>query len=360
MSVQGGVAFVATNAGCLAAVDAFAGDLRWIRRYERHDTAHRPFKKKVVKRPQRGFRGRGAQFTAAVLASFAPSDLVMHGGMIILAPCDGDVLFAVDAATGEPVWMLDGQTRYAPYGRLREIVGHNNKHLFALSATHLVCIDLDGGLLRWQQELPSWPGGKYSGRGRGVIVDNTVIVPNSRELLLFDATNSSPMRRLQLPPFGDSREPMSGSCHVVVQGPWLAVGYQGGVEVFSTKEVLREVAADTADPLRKATYLTMSGDRPDAEKVLVEMIQTCADDSLRQHACRQLLGLVNARASELARAGDLTSALAAMQRLRALMVDRTLRLNWHLARIEICKDAGDMRAHESEQQSLYDYMEGRG
>ena len=32
----------------------------------------------------------------------------------------------------------------------------------------------------------------------------------------------------------------------------------------------------------------------------------------------------------------------------------------HLARIEICKDAGDMRAHELEQQSLYDYMEGRG
>jgi hypothetical protein len=49
-----------------------------------------------------------------------------------------------------------------------------------------------------------------------------------------------------------------------------------------------------------------------------------------------------------------------MQGMRELLFDRTVRLNWHLARIEICKEAGDMRAHETEQQRLYDYMEGRG
>lgn len=361
VAVQGGIAFVATNAGCLAAVDAFAGDLRWIRRYERHDSAHKLFKKKkVTNTGRRNFRGYPTQFKPAVLESFIPSDLVMHGGLIIFAPCDGEVLLAVEAATGEPAWMLDGHTRYAPYGHLREIVGHNQKHLFALSESHLVCIELDGGLLRWQQKLPTWAGPKYSGRGRGAIAGNTIIVPNSRELLLFDADNAAPMRRLSLPAFDESREPLAGSCHVVVQGPWLAVGYQGGVEVFSTTEALGALANNTVDPLRKATYLTMSGAGRDAERVLIEMIQACKDETLRHRAASQLLALVNTRASELARGGDLAAGLEVMQGLRQLLLGRTVRLNWHLARIEICKEAGDMRAHEKEQQSLYDYMEGRG
>jgi len=360
VTVHGGVAFVATNAGCLAAVDAFGGDLRWIRRYERHDAAHKLFKKKKVVNRGRGFRSYRTQFTSAVLESFMPTDLITHGGLIIVAPCDGDVLLAVEAATGDPAWMLDGHTRYAPYGRLREIVGRNDKHLFALSDTHLICIELAGGLLRWQQKLPSWSGPKYSGRGRGVIVNNTVIVPNSRELLLFDADNKQPMRRLRLPAFDESREPLSGSCHVVAHGPWLAVGYPGGVEVFSTKHALGSLANNTHDPLRKANYLTMSGSQRDAEQVLVKMIQACEDVPLRQKAGSRLLALVGTRARELAKAGDLPAALAALQEMRELLVDRTVRLNWHLARIEICKEAGDMRAHETEQQSLYDYMEGRG
>jgi hypothetical protein len=37
-----------------------------------------------------------------------------------------------------------------------------------------------------------------------------------------------------------------------------------------------------------------------------------------------------------------------------------VRLYWHLARVELCKQAGVMRRHEQEQQRLYDYMEGRG
>ena len=52
--------------------------------------------------------------------------------------------------------------------------------------------------------------------------------------------------------------------------------------------------------------------------------------------------------------------MAAMQEVREWLVKRKNRLNWHLARIELCKMAGDIRAHEQEQQSLYSYMEGRG
>jgi len=224
----------------------------------------------------------------------------------------------------------------------------------------LVCIELDGGLVRWMQRLPSWSGPKYSGRGRGLVLGNEVIVPNMRELLVFDANHKQPMRRLQLPDFDQSREPLSGSCHLIASGPWLAVGFEGGVEVFSTTAALGLLANNTEDPLREASYLTKSGDPAAAEKVLAAMLGTCKDDRLRHRAASQLLALVSYRATELAGAGQLPAALAAMDEVRELLSDRNVRLNWHLARIEICKDAGDMRAHESEQQSLYDYMEGRG
>lgn len=357
--VQGGIAFVATNAGCLAAVDALVGDLRWIRRYERYDAVHSQLRKKKKPSRQSFMNGRN-QFKSAALKDFLPNDLVLHDSLVIVAPCDGKVLLAIDTLTGDLAWMLDGGSRYAPYGRLRQIIGRNDKHLFALSSSHLVCIDLDGGLLLWQRQLPSWSGPKFSGRGRGAIVGDTVVVPNSRELLVFDAANKAPMRRLPLPTFGDSREPLSGSCHVMAQGPYLVIGYRGGVEVFSSQQAMRALAAETRDSLRKAAYLTASGARPEAEKILLELLKTSRDEGLRFRASTQLLELVSTRAGELASGGDLRAAMAAMQEVREWLVKRKNRLNWHLARIELCKMAGDIRAHEQEQQSLYSYMEGRG
>ena len=57
--------------------------------------------------------------------------------------------------------------------------------------------------------------------------------------------------------------------------------------------------------------------------------------------------------------GGLEAALSVLDEVREPMADRELRLNWHLARVELCKASGDLRAHEREQQQLYAYMEGR-
>ena len=358
VAVSGGVAFVVTNAGCLAAVDAFSGDLRWIRRYERLDPIHGQGRRKG--RPSGGDRwGHRQPFTQAALESFEPADLVLHGGSVVVAPCDGDVLMSIDASTGEPVWMLEADTHHAPYGRLTQVVGAGGGKLFATSRTHLVCIELAGGLVRWMQQLPTWAGEK-SGRGRGAVVGATVIVPNMRELLVFDADNRAPMRRLRLPPFDEGREPLQGACNVTVQGAWLAVGFAGGVEVFSTKAALRSLAEAVKDPLRRASYLATSGDYEAAESVLTETLKGSVDAALRAQVGRRLLSLVRARAFVDAAAGDLQTSLAMMDKVRELFTQRELRLHWHLARVELCKAYGDLRAHEAEQQRLYDYMEGRG
>jgi len=358
VAVRGGAAYVATNAGCLAAVDAFAGDLKWIRRYERVDPVHKSRRGRPSSSREAGqnFGRIRKQFTQVALESFEPSDLVLHDGCVVVAPCDGDVLMSLDCATGEPVWMLDANTHHAPYGRLTQVIGAADGRLFVASRSHLVCVELDGGLVRWMQELPTWPGSKYSGRGRGAVADGQVIVPNMRELLVYDADNRAPMRRLPLPSFDQGREPLQGPCNVVIDGPWLATGYQGGVEVYSTSPALAALASRAADPLRRASYLAKSGAAAAAEQVLADAVEARSD----ARAGRQLLAMVRARAIRMAADGDLGGALTALDRVRELLAERELRLRWHLARVEICKAVGDLRAHEAEQQRLYDYMEGRG
>lgn len=357
--VSGGTAFVVTNAGCLAAVDAFAGDLRWIRRYERED----PLRPRV--RPRGANRGRqtryGIQFVQGEITGFLPNDLIVKNGLVIIAACDSGMLLALDEATGKSVWMVDGTSRYAPYGKLRTIVGATPTDLFATSDKALVCIGLRGGLIKWSREIPTISGPKNVGRGRGTIVFDTVLLPGDREVYAFDAKGVQPMRRIRLPAFGVSQEPLKPPFNIVASGPWLGIGFQGGVEVFSSKAALRKLATETTDPWQAAGLRVSAGDVDDAEKILFDWLTTSQPTAKqRRKGCRKLLSLVRQRALQLAEDNKLSAAMSAFDRIGSLCSERTIRMGWHLARVEVCEAGGDMRAHENEQQGLYDFMEGKG
>lgn len=355
--VQGGIAYVATNAGCIAAVDAFTGDLRWIRRYERSDP------RRKSQRPRRGNRnddfGMRAQFGFDELPTFLPNDLIAADGLVVVAPCDGGVLLCVDGATGHVQWMVDGATRYAPYGTLRSLLGRSDEDLFALSDTHLVAIGFTGGLVKWAKELPAWNGAKNSGRGRGAVWGNLIVIPGEREVLVY-GTDGKLMRRAALPPFDPSRDPLKGSANVVVEEAWLALGYQGGVEVFSSRPALRQLAATATDVRTKADLLMRAGDIGAARTVLTAAIAASTDAATRQGLGSDLLALVRDRAAVLVRGGDLPGALALLDSVLDSMREANVRLHWHLARVELCKEGGDLLGHEREQNRLYDYMEGKG
>jgi len=358
--VAGGIAYVATNAGCVAAVDAFAGELRWIRRYEREDPLRpRPRVKTKGRGDGMGFN-RAISFSHQDLTSFWPSDMLVQDGQVIIAPCDSTLLLCIDGATGQLAWYLDSSSRHLTFGQLRTLVGANGEDLFVLGDRHLVCIGRRGGLLRWSIELPQWSGPKNIGRGRGTLFGDQVLIPGERELLVADTTGKQPLRRLPFPPFDTARDPLAGSFTITAEGPWLALGYAGGVEVYSSKAALRQLAAATPQPLRRAEILMMIDDQTAAETTLL----TCVRDpsvspELRKTATARLLGLVRQRALNQAK-DNLDVALSTLDPLLALASEPQLRRNWHLARIEACKQAGNMLAHEREQQRLYDFMEGRG
>lgn len=357
--VQGGLALVATNAGCLAAVDAFAGDLRWVRRYERVDP-----QRKSARKPRRQNDEMAhfmPQFPQAELSSFLPNDLIVHEGIAVVAPCDGDLLIATDVSTGQLLWYVDATTHYGPYGRLLTMIGTDGEDVFLASDTHVVAIGLSGGLVKWALDLPQWNGSKQAGRGRGCIVGEHVVLPGQGNLLVCHTSGKRGVRSLKLPAFDSSREPLAGPFHVSSHGPWLAIGYPGGVEMLSSAPALQQLAARTSDPLAKAMVLTQAGDTAGAEAAVTAALRSAANDQAAPHRHELgelLLQLVAVRAKALART-DVPAALAAFDGCKELLREREQLVRWHLCRVELCKEIGDLPAHEREQLALYACMEGK-
>lgn len=359
--VQSGIAYVATNAGCVASVDAFTGDLRWIRRYERIDPLRKGSKARRPSREDPMQMGMQGQFRQDELRGFQPSDMFVHDGLVIVAPCDSDMLLCLDGATGQPQWMLDATmpTNYAVYGKMRGLVGLIGEDLFAVSDTHLVAIGAAGGLVKWARELPAWNGPKNTGRGRGTIAGSRVLVPGEREVLVF-ATDGALVGRVPLPAFDASREPLAGSVQLVAQGPWLAVGYQGGIEMFSSAKALRELAEHVVDARRKADLLLRADQTDLAIEVLSKALRSEPEAPRQRQLGGDLLAIARDRALAVARPGDASEALRLLDTFRDLLAEPSVRLNWHLTRVELCKERGDLAAHETEQNRLYAYMEGKG
>jgi outer membrane protein assembly factor BamB len=356
VTVVGSTAFMLTNAGALAAIDAFAGDLRWIRRYERRDPLHDRATASSRPHSREDFQG-AMQFVEQEMRTFLPSDLVTAGGLVILAPCDGHVLMALDGASGEPAWMLEGDSKYAPFGVIRYLVGANSHDLFAASESDLVCIGLQSGLIKWTLPLPSPTKDFSKWRGRGIVLEDQVLMPGDRELLVVDAENKDKAgwRHVPLPPFTVGDEPLRGPNNLFVSGPWLGVSYANGVEVYCTAGALHNLAVATDEPQRKATCLVLAGECDAALDIYARWLGgEIPDAALREHGTEQMIQL----AREVALKAGSTGA-AALDRARPFATSRQARMLWHLARLDFFKQVQDLRAYEEEQQRLYRFMEGK-
>ncbi|MSR38509.1 MAG: hypothetical protein EXS02_06710 [Planctomycetes bacterium] len=349
----GGIAFMLTNAGVIAAIDIASGELRWLYRYER---SHPQRAAQKAKKPSGGDASGFGQtmFSEQELASFLPSDLFVAGDALIFAPCDGHVLMSLDSATGAPVWMVEAESPFAPIGRIRSLVGANSTNIFALADRNLVCIGLKSGLLRWARQLPEPSAQLTRWRGRGVVLEDQVLVPGDREILVIDADNRS-LQIVPLPTFDLGSEPLHGPNNLFVRGPWLGVSYPQGIEVYSLADALQKVAAGLKDPLRKASLLLQSGDPVAATELLISWLSTAEpDDAQRERGTQQLIALALEQASRST--GDGKSAL---DRVAPLAKSRQSRMYWLLAHLELLRNANNLTAYEQEQDRLYRFMESK-
>ena len=357
--VIGNLAYMLTNAGAVGAVDAFAGDLRWIRKYERDD----PLRRRPAKRKRENGNspfGFSSAFSEADLPGFLPSAIFEIGGSVVFAACDTDMVFCLDGASGDPVWMLDGTSRYAPYGKIRYLLGVSGPLLFAEASgdlrDHLVGIEIATGIVRWSIEIPRpserltrWPG-------RGCVVGDFVLLPSDREVLVLDVKRPAAFNRLTLPSFGLGDEPLAGPNNLFSAGPWLAVCYATGIELYSSATALNELAARSGTVEERARDLVQVGRKQDAFDALVADLASSSNATPADRERASLLAIDYARELSVTEA---VRSLAPLDRMQPLVTDRRVRLAWHLARMDVSRALNDLPALEQEQQLLYRYMEGK-
>ena len=358
VQVQDGNAYVLTNAGALAAIDAFTGDLRWIRKYERLHPL-RDTRAVSGPRPRSPINVAGQMaFLEFPLEGFVTSDMVLVDGLVIVAPSDGRVLLCVDGASGDPVWMVSRDHRYDFYGVLKYLVGHNSTHLYMASDEHVVCLDLRNGRREWVSRIPEGNGSRW--RGRGLVTEELVVLPSEKGLLIYRADGEGEWSTMALPSFSPGREPLQGESNLFQSSPYLAVVYEGGVEVFSSDVVLDDLAHDADSPGERARYFAQAGRLTAAIDVLDSWATSDVEAAREAGAPARMLSLSRELALAMAANGSREEALTLLDRCRLHVDERELRQRWHLARMEVFRLLQDLDSLESEQQTLYSLMDGKG
>jgi outer membrane protein assembly factor BamB len=359
--VQDGNAYFLTNGGALAAIDAYTGDLRWIRKYERLHPLRRRFgavgRRPTATRNRVALSGRQTLLEHA-LDGFVTSDMVLVDGLVVIAPSDGRVLLCVDGASGEPVWMLSRDSRYEFYGTLKYLIGANSGNLYMASEEHVLCLDLRNGTRRWSARLPEGNGSRW--RGRGLVTEELVILPADKGLLVHRASGDGDWWTLPLPSFSPGREPLQGESNLFLSGPYLAVAYEGGVEVYSSDVALQELADAAENSGEEARYLAQAGELIGAIDVLDSWLLADPDAADRARSSARMLSLSRELALARAADGSREQALDLLERCRRHCAQRDLRQRWHLARIEVFRLLQDLESVEHEQQILYRFMDGKG
>jgi len=111
-----------------------------------------------------------------------------------------------------------------------------------------------------------------------------------------------------------------------------------------------------------ARWLEHAGELREAMDVLAGWLEeeganAAADE--RNAAAMRMLGMATEVAEVLAANGDRKAAVATLDRCLPFSGERSVRLRWHLSRLEFWKQVEDFDAYEKEQRALYAFMEGR-
>lgn len=367
VAIADGIAYLMSNAGALAAVDAYTGSLRWIRRYERVHPL-RPKRLRETGGDSDSFRGNVVFSEVSRLPGFAPGEIIVVDGLVVFAPSDGSVLLCLDGATGEPVWMINRELSIpenAQVSRWKYIVGHDDRNLYLAGDQDLSCVSIRSGVRLWRTELPASPS-ISQWKGRGTVTSTHVLMPGERAIYAWplhgepgpDAPKRA-WRRIALPDLSIGREPLNDEFNIYVDGVFLTAAYAGGVEVYSTVESLANLAERATDPLQKALLFAQSGDVLSAFETLEASDRTALDSTTKRRLAKRALALASELSLGMAAHSARGDALAILDRCRAILEHERDIMRWHLARIDVFQSLGDFESVESEQLTLYALMEGK-
>ncbi|MDH3592470.1 MAG: PQQ-binding-like beta-propeller repeat protein, partial [Planctomycetota bacterium] len=163
LAVAGGVIYITSHAGVVAAVDALPpGRVRWITRY------HRNLSRSV----RRGGRRRGmGRLGATVKQGFAYNEPLVAGGKVIVAAADSKEIVALDAETGVIAWSASKKA----LGRMYQLLGVVDGVL-VVAGDKVMGIDAAKGERVWGPvDLEGWS------HGRGVLSAKYAYLPTHHD-----------------------------------------------------------------------------------------------------------------------------------------------------------------------------------
>ncbi|MEX0587118.1 MAG: PQQ-binding-like beta-propeller repeat protein, partial [Pirellulales bacterium] len=194
LSLVGDRIYFNTNLGLVASLDVEDGRIQWLHRYER----------------------RADMSTAAGAGSPLhfdrdPSPCLVHEGLVIVAPSDTPLVFALDADTGHLIWSND---KLADALHLLGVAGDS----LIVTGNRFCSLDVRTGRVRF-----AWPESEHAGirgMGRGALAGNEVFWPTRKDIYFFDARTGARTR----PPIDLSSVSESGANLVIANGYLIVAG----------------------------------------------------------------------------------------------------------------------------------------
>jgi hypothetical protein len=245
--------------------------------------------------------------------------------------------------------------------KLSYVVGKNDDFLFVICGeSQLLCIDLRSGVRHWVVKLPGMD--REGWRGRGVVTADYVALPGlagSRAIHVVPAnTRKEPdIKTLNLPSFSVGKESLGGPVNLQVDGAYLAVSYEGGVEIYSAPDALALLAASSVGTEIRASYLVHSGKLEESVDLLLRSLDAEGiDPKTYRRVSVRALSLAGEISSSLSRNGQGARALELLGQVEQKMRDQRLILRVHLFRLQAYRVLGDQEGVDREQ----DYIESGG
>jgi outer membrane protein assembly factor BamB len=204
LTLAGGVLYCNTNLGVVAAVRAEDGRVLWISLYPRE------------------LRGDLAKLAPHWRRELNPC--VVNRGTLLVAPADSPRIFALDTATGQPLWQTGTEVEDA-----LDLLGTAGDWLVA-----------GGGRLYWISLKDEdrgrvkhvWPDGpERPGYGRGVLAGQSVLWPTRDKLYIFDQQTARLRKVVDLAARGASGGNLlvaGGQLLIATESELIALDLKGG------------------------------------------------------------------------------------------------------------------------------------
>jgi len=194
--------------------------------------------------------------------------------------------------------------------------------------------------------------------GRGLVTDEYVVLPGraGRRKLHAISARSRKLPRFKtvaLPGFSIGKAPLPGPANVFIQGAYLTLCYEGGIEVYSSAAALSTLAGQDRSRVVRASYLVLAGELEQAIDILLGELQKPAlEAKMRRRLAVRILRLVEEVAKLLATNGRRKEALAILDRCEKQLREPRLILRAHLFRLQVYRILGDFAGVEREQEFI--------